>query len=352
MLASYAKKYKIPFIYANQVGGNDSILFDGVSLAYDKSGRLAAQAADFEEDMVLFDTQSDGVDYSENIRSIAETESASIFKALIMGTRDYATKCGFTKAVVGLSGGIDSAVTACVAVEALGKDNVLNIFMPSQYTSRDNYEDTKKLADNLGTEYRIVPIDSMFGEFIKYLSPEYEREAPGVTEQNIQARIRGSILMGVSNKEGRLLLSTGNKSELAVGYCTLYGDMNGGLSVISDVPKTKVYEIARLFNVKRERIPQRILEKAPSAELKPDQTDQDDLPPYDVLDAILKEYVEEMKSVDEIVAMGFDTKIVNDIVKRIHRNEYKRNQAPPGLKVTSKAFGYGRRFPLAQRYFI
>jgi NAD+ synthetase len=252
--------------------------------------------------------------------------------------------------VVGLSGGIDSALTASIAVEALGKQNVLTVFMPSRYTSKDNYEDTRKLACNLDVELLNIPIDSMFKEFVRFLSPSFNEATPGVVEQNLQARIRGTILMALSNKHGSLLLSTGNKSELAVGYCTLYGDMSGGLAVISDVPKTVIYKLAHFYNRNKEVIPERIIRKAPSAELKPDQTDQDDLPPYEELDPILKSYIEDAKGADELVKMGFNKTLVTDIISKVDRNEYKRHQAAPGLKVTSKAFGYGRRYPIAQRF--
>jgi NAD+ synthetase len=346
MLGSAARKYKIPVVAANQVGGNDSLLFDGISVAFDSQGNIAARACDFEEDLVVFDTESSEGD----IHSITVSDTESLLKALITGTRDYVKKCGFSKVVVGLSGGIDSALTAYIAAEALGSENVLTVFMPSRYTSRDNFEDTKQLAENLGLAYQEIPIDGMFKEFLRYISPGFQDEDPGITEQNIQARIRGTVLMGLSNKHGHLVLSTGNKSEMAIGYCTLYGDMNGGLSVISDVPKTMVYEVSCFINREKEFIPKRIIEKAPSAELKPGQSDQDDLPPYEILDQILKGYVEELKSVGELVEMGFDRELVADVVSRIHKNEYKRHQAAPGIKVTSKAFGYGRRYPLAQRY--
>jgi len=346
MHMAIARKYATPFIFANQVGGNDSVLFDGNSTFYDRGGNIVSRAHDFEEDLIVFDLETGTGD----IRQAAASGNESILKALVMGTRDYVTKCGFSQVIVGLSGGIDSAVTVSVAALALGKDNVSAVFMPSRYTSRDNFEDTRKLAENLGVGYEIIPIDSMFKEFVKFLSPKFETDAPGITEQNIQARIRGTILMGISNREGRLVLSTGNKSELAVGYCTLYGDMSGGLAVISDVPKTVVYDLAKLINREKEIIPARIITKAPSAELKPDQEDQDDLPAYDVLDRILKGYVEEACGVDDLVSMGYDRKLVEDIISRIDRSEYKRHQAPPGLKVTSKAFGYGRRYPLAQRF--
>jgi len=345
LLGSVARKYGIPVVSVNQVGGNDSLLFDGISAAFDSSGNRRSQACDFKEDLVIFDSET----FEGDIHEITASDTESVLNALIMGTRDYMKKCGFSKAVIGLSGGIDSALTAYIAAEALGRENVLTVFMPSPYTSRENYEDTRQFADNLGLEYKVIPIDDIFKTFLKVLSPDFNDD-PGITEQNIQARIRGTLLMGISNRDGSLLLSTGNKSELAVGYCTMYGDMNGGLAVISDVPKTMVYEVSRFINREKEYIPSRVIEKAPSAELKPDQTDQDDLPAYSVLDAILKGYVEELKSPDELAAEGFDKKLVADVISRISRNEYKRHQAAPGLKVTSKAFGYGRRYPLAQRY--
>ena len=349
LFSRIAEKYAVPLFYANQVGGNDSLLFDGVSMAFDATGRLIAQAKDFEEDLIVVDKASEK-GATGPMRFIAESEAESVIKALVAGTRDYLHKCGFKKGVIGLSGGIDSALTACIAVLALGSENVSLIFMPSGYTSQENFEDTKGLADNLKAEYEIVPIDPIFEAFTQKVSPDFDPDTPGVTEQNIQARIRGTILMARSNKNGSLVLSTGNKSELAVGYCTLYGDMNGGLAVISDVPKTLVYELCNKINEQHGYIPQRIIDKPPSAELKPDQTDQDDLPPYDLLDAILKAYVEEHKEVADIVAMGFDRQQVADIIRRVDLSEYKRQQAAPGLRVTSKAFGYGRRYPIAQRY--
>ncbi len=346
MLGCVARKYGVPLIYANQVGGNDSVLFDGASLAFDALGNVTALAMDFEEDMVIADLEHPDCN---DIHLVSESQNASILKALVTGTRDYIRKCGFSKAVVGLSGGIDSALTIVIAAMALGRDNVAAVFMPSPYTSPDNYEDTTVLCQNLGISLTTIPIASVFNAFTTALSPGFRAgAAPGITEQNIQARIRGALLMAISNRDGCLVLSTGNKSELAVGYCTLYGDMNGGLAVISDVPKTLVYALSRHINDQRPTIPERILEKAPSAELKPNQTDQDDLPPYDVLDAILKASIEDLKGYDEIVRMGFDPTIVQDILSRIDRNEYKRHQAAPGLKVTSKAFGYGRRYPLAK----
>ncbi|MBW1840657.1 MAG: NAD+ synthase [Deltaproteobacteria bacterium] len=352
MFGTMAEKYGVPFIFANQVGGNDSVLYDGISAVFDINGNIVARARDFEEDFVIFDTTArEGSEFmSDQRHAVSGSDIESILNALVMGTRDYVTKCGFSTAVVGLSGGIDSALTACVAAKALGRENVSAVFMPSRYTSDDNFQDTHQLSENIGIEIETIPIDGIFDEFLKYLSPVFDKTSPGITEQNIQARIRGSILMGLSNKHGSLVLSTGNKSELAVGYCTLYGDMNGGLAVISDVPKTMVYELARFINAEKTMIPQRIVEKAPSAELKPDQADEDDLPPYDILDPILKGYIEDFKGLEDLVEMGFERHLVKDVISRIHRNEYKRYQAAPGLKVTSKAFGYGRRYPLAQQY--
>ncbi len=346
MLSRISQKYGVCLLYANQVGGNDSILFDGNSCAFNTKGELIAQARDFEEDLVVVDLEKKTGDVHE----VSDSEMASLEKSLVIGTRDYVTKCGFSKAIIGLSGGIDSALTACIAVSALGAENVTTLFMPSEYTSQDNFEDTKCLADNLGVQFLNIPIHDIFMAFIKFISPEFNPREPGVTEQNLQARIRGTLLMAMSNRDGALLLSTGNKSELAMGYCTLYGDMNGGLAVISDVPKTMVYDLARFINTQKETIPLSIIEKPPSAELKPDQTDQDDLPPYELLDPVLKAYIEDFKGADDLVGMGFDPKLVGSIISRVDQNEYKRHQAPPGLKVTSKAFGYGRRYPLAQRY--
>jgi len=346
MFRDIAKKYEVPLLHVNQVGGNDSVLFDGISLAFDSKGNMAARARDFEEDMVVFDTHSQKGD----LHPVSGTDTESVLNALIMGTRDYVRKCGFSRAVVGVSGGIDSALTAFIAAQALGKENVAVIFMPSQYTRKENFEDTKELAANLGIKLFQVPIERIFGTFLQELSPLFKGVATEVTGQNIQARIRQIILMALSNKLGYLLLSTGNKSELAIGYCTLYGDMSGGLAVISDVPKTMVYRIARLINEEKEAIPKRIIQKAPSAELKPEQLDKDDLPSYEILDGILKAYIEDNKAAEDIIGMGFDPSIVRDIISRVDRNEYKRHQAPPGLRVTTKSFGYGRRCPIAQRY--
>jgi len=347
MFSAMAKKYRVPLINVNQIGGNDSVLFDGISIAFDDKGEIVAMASDFEEDMVVFDTDN----YNGDIHTVSETDTASTLNALITGTRDYIQKCGFSKAVVGLSGGIDSALTLCIAVKALGKENVIAVFMPSEYTSDDNFEDSRKLTDNLGIKLITIPIKDLYNKFLQDLSPLFRGVATEVTGQNIQARIRGVFLMAISNKLGYLLLSTGNKSEMAVGYCTLYGDMSGGLAVLSDVPKTMVYQISRLINKETEVIPVRIIRKPPTAELRPDQLDQDDLPPYEVLDGILKAYIEENRTDEEIVRMGFDPSVVRDIIGRIKKNEYKRQQAPPGLKVTARAFGYGRRYPIANKYF-
>ncbi|MDA8141770.1 MAG: NAD+ synthase [Desulfobacteraceae bacterium] len=346
LLSNLAAKHKMPLVFANQVGGNDHILFEGVSAAFDSHGRLVARCRDFEEDYVVFDS---GSGRGES-HPVAASDVQAVLRALVMGTRDYVTKCGFKKVVIGLSGGVDSALVSCIAVQALGAKNVATVFMPSRFTSPDNFEDTRQLARNLGISYSIIPIDGIYTDFVKLLRPQAAPDDLTLTEQNVQARIRGTLLMGISNRDGCMVLSTGNKSELAVGYCTLYGDMNGGLAVISDVHKTLVYEICRLVNDSGEIIPRRILEKAPSAELKPDQTDQDDLPPYDRLDAILKGYVEEARSADELIAAGHEPRVVADVIARVDRNEYKRHQAAPGLKVTVKAFGEGRRYPLAKRF--
>lgn len=346
MLGSIARKYQVPLLYINQVGGNDGLLFDGLSVAFDPTGQIVTRASDFKEEMVIFDTEKQKGD----LCPVTKTDTESVLESLTMGTRDYARKCGFTRAVVGLSGGIDSAVVICIAAQALGRENVVGVFMPSQYTSMQSLEDSRELAKNLGIKFIQLSIIEIFDSILRELTPLFRDVETEITGQNIQARARGILLMAISNKLGHLLLSTGNKSEIAVGYCTLYGDMSGGLAVISDVPKTTVYELAHLINRQKEVIPERIFQKPPSAELKPDQTDQNDLPPYDILDDILRAYIEENKEIDEIVAAGFDPAIVRDVVYRVDRNEYKRYQAPPGLKVTTKSFGCGRRYPIAQRY--
>ncbi len=347
MLSEIARKYRRPLIYVNQVGGNDELIFDGASFAMDVEGELAAQCRDFEEDLVVYDTEKQG----GPVHPVSDQE-ASIFKALVMGTRDYSEKCGFKKVILGLSGGIDSALTAVIAVKALGKSNVLAVMMPSQYSSEGSLQDGKKLAKNLGIEYRVIPIERIFQSYQNSLKEIFRGKKPDVAEENIQARIRGNLLMAISNKFGYLVLTTGNKSETAVGYSTLYGDMAGGLAVISDVPKTLVYRLARYANREREVIPEAIIEKAPSAELRPNQQDEDSLPPYSILDGILKAYVEDNLNPQDIVSLGYSPELVNEIIRRVDANEFKRRQAVPGIRVTSKAFGMGRRLPIAQKYRI
>lgn len=342
-----AGEARVPFVLVNQVGGNDDLLFDGHSFALDAGGRLLAQARGFEEDLVMVDLKTG----RGEVCPAAETEAEEMFRALVMGVRDYLGKCGYRKAVLGLSGGVDSALVAVIAVNALGPGNVTALSMPSPYTAPESVTSAQRLAENLGIPIDVVPIGGLFDAYRKTLSPLWRgSDREDVTEENIQARIRGNLLMAVSNKTGSMVLSTGNKSELAVGYCTLYGDMAGGLAVISDVPKMKVYQLARWINREREIIPQFILERPPSAELKPGQTDQDSLPPYEVLDPILEGYIEKHLSIQQLVEQGFDAQLVRDIIAKVDHNEYKRKQAAPGLRVTSKAFGSGRRFPIAQRY--
>ncbi len=351
IIAGHAVKHKVPMIYVNQVGGQDSILFEGQSLAMNNKGRIIACAEQFKEDFVVVDTET--MDMAKTIRMAKnneDSENSTVLKALVMGTLDYVTKCGFKKGLVGLSGGIDSAVTAAIACQALGKDNILGVALPSPYTSQESIDDARKLAKNLGIHFEVLPIHDVFDAMLETLTPIFPNKPPDVTEQNIQARIRGNLLMALSNKFGYMLLSTGNKTEMAVGYCTLYGDLSGGLAVISDIPKCQVYKLAKLINRKKKIIPERIITKAPSAELAPDQKDQDDLPPYEILDQILRAYLEEDRSIKDIVAMGFDPAVVEDIVHRVRINEYKRKQAPMVLKVTTKAFGYGRRYPTTEKY--
>jgi NAD+ synthase/NAD+ synthase (glutamine-hydrolysing) len=347
MLRSIAVNQRRPVVYVNQVGGNDSLIFDGASMALTSDGKVAAQALSFEEDLVLFDTASG----AGEIHPQPKEEIAYAYRALVIGTRDYVQKCGFKKVLVGLSGGVDSAVVAAIAVDALGAENLLGVSMPGPYSSEGSRADAKALAGNLGIPFITVPITDVFETYLSALAPAFGNRPRDVTEENIQARIRGNYLMALSNKFGSMVLSTGNKSELAVGYCTLYGDMAGGLAVISDVPKLMVYELARHINRERELIPRSTIEKAPSAELRPNQKDEDSLPPYDVLDRILKAYIEDLRSPQEIADhYGFDIKMVRDIALHVDRNEYKRKQAAPGLKITSRAFGFGRPFPIAQKF--
>ena len=347
MLRALACSHRRPVVYVNQVGGDDTLVFDGSSVALTADGRIAAQARAFEEDIVLFDTATGEGD----LRPQPAGEISLALQALVAGARDYVHKCGFHKALVGLSGGIDSSVVACIAVAALGKQNVTGIAMPGPYSSEGSIRDARQLASNLGIELIVLPITHVFEAYRKALADAFSECPPDVTEENIQARIRGNMLMALSNKFGALVLSTGNKSEIGVGYCTLYGDMAGGLAVISDVPKTMVYDLARVINRERELVPLSSIEKPPSAELRPNQTDRDSLPPYDVLDRILKAYVEEVRAPEEIAShFGLPLDLVRDITLKVDRNEYKRKQAAPGLKITSRAFGFGRPFPIAQKF--
>ncbi|MBS1816565.1 MAG: NAD+ synthase [Acidobacteria bacterium] len=348
MLASMARKYGVPLLYVNQCGGNDDLVFDGRSCAFNAEGAPIARGAAFATDVVIADLA-----HTANIGPpsdlVAESE---VWRALVLGTRDYARKCGFGSVVLGLSGGIDSALTAAIAADALGPANVLGVLMPSPYSSRGSIDDSLALASNLGIQTLTLPIASAMQAMEGTLADAFAGTERDVTEENIQARIRGNLLMALSNKRGALLLTTGNKSELAVGYCTLYGDMSGGLAVIADVPKTMVYRVARWLNHREERevIPEPVLTKAPSAELRPNQTDQDSLPPYDVLDDILQRYIERHESAATIIAAGFDAATVTRVLRLVRIAEFKRKQAAPGLKVTDRAFGTGWRMPIAARY--
>ena len=346
LMSGHARKHGLPMAFVNQVGGNDELVFDGASMAFDRLGRPQRLLPAFREAVELVETGSEGSPDEPRRRERIEL----VHDALVLGVRDYVRKCGFASAVIGLSGGIDSAVTACIAVAALGKENVLGVTMPSEFSSTGSVEDSRALAASLGIGLRVVPIGPVYSEYLRMLAPEFAGRKPDVTEENIQARIRGNILMAFSNKLGSLVLSTGNKSELAVGYCTLYGDMSGGMCVLSDVPKTMVYELAHYINREREMIPAATITKPPSAELRPNQTDQDTLPPYDVLDAIIERYVDDGQSAGEIVEAGFAAETVSWVIRTINRNEYKRRQAATGIKVTGKAFGIGWRMPLAARY--
>ncbi|HKD83783.1 MAG TPA: NAD+ synthase [Terriglobales bacterium] len=346
MLTAIATNYRVPVAMVNQVGGNDSLVFDGSSFVIGPDGSVIAQAKSFEEDLICFDTDT----LAGDIHSRDEGLEASAYSALVLGTRDYVHKCGFRQVVLGLSGGIDSALTACIAVDALGRENVVGVGMPGPYSSRGSIDDAAALARNLGIRFELVPIGDIFDSYGGSLAPVFAGRTPDVTEENIQARIRGSLMMAISNKFGCLLLTTGNKSELGVGYCTLYGDMCGGLAVISDVPKTLVYKLAEYVNSRAPVIPRSTIEKPPSAELRPDQKDSDSLPPYDVLDTILEEYIEDNRSPEAIaVAHGFDLALVRRVACMVDKSEYKRQQAAPGLKISEKAFGFGRRYPIAAK---
>jgi NAD+ synthase (glutamine-hydrolysing) len=350
MLKAIAVEHRLPVVYVNVVGGNDSLIFDGSSCAFNARGELCARARSFEEDLVIFDTTSE----ARHLHPEPTSETEAVYQALVLGVKDYVRKCGFKTAIVGLSGGIDSSVVAVIATRALGPGNVFGVSMPGPYSSPGSVRDARELAANLGIHFRVIPITSIYESYTSSLAPAFGDRPPDVTEENIQARIRGNILMALSNKYCGLLLSTGNKSELAVGYCTLYGDMAGGLAVIADIPKTMVYELARYINCEGKGngpIPQASLEKAPSAELRANQTDQDTLPPYDVLDTILRAYVEENLCAQDIIArFHLDPGVVHQTICRVTHAEYKRQQAAPALRVTAKAFGIGRRFPIANKF--
>ena len=346
IVRSHATKHQIPFLFVNQVGANDELIFDGRSICLDGAGDPLVVFPPFEEHVQTISVDRDGVPDSY----VPQEEIASVHQALVLGVRDYMDKCGFSSAILGMSGGIDSAVTCCIAVEAIGAENVVAVTMPGPYSSTGSIEDSRKLAENLAIRFEVIPISPAYEAYINSLQDHFEGREPDITEENFQARIRGNILMALSNKFGHLVLSTGNKSELAVGYCTLYGDMSGGLSVIADVPKTMVYELAHHINRDSIIIPQEIVNKPPSAELRENQTDQDTLPPYEVLDEILHYYVDEHYSMADLLQQDFDPETVKWVIRAVDRNEYKRRQAVPGLKVTSKAFGMGRRMPIAAKF--
>lgn len=345
MLSAIARRHRLPVIMVNQVGGNDSLIFDGTSLALTPDGSCIARGASFQEDLILVDTKT----LTGDIRPSSEpNEDSAVYAALVLGTRDYVRKCGFKKAIVGLSGGIDSALVAAIATEALGKENVIGVGMPSEYSSRGSIDDARQLAQNLGIRYELIPIKDIFHAHLKALAPAFTGLPEDTTEENLQSRIRGTLLMALSNKLSALVLTTGNKSEMAVGYCTLYGDMVGALAVIGDVLKTAVYRLSHYVNRDREIIPMSTLSKAPSAELRPGQKDTDALPPYDILDPILEAFVERYQGTATIAStQGQELSYVRKILQLVERSEYKRQQAAPVLKVTEKSFGNGRRFPIA-----
>jgi len=351
LLARQSRQYELPLLMVNQIGGNDELIFDGCSLALNSSGEIVSQAPQFSEKILYIDSCDLKQSTQHSAAFVPPTRMAQLESALTLGIRDYFQKCGFSEAIIGLSGGIDSALTCTLAVKALGPNKVWGITMPSPYSSGGSIEDSQTLADNLGIRFDIVPIKDLFQSYLDTLQPIFAGRPAGLAEENIQARIRGNILMSIANKFNRLLLATGNKSELAVGYCTLYGDMSGGLAPISDLPKGVVYELSRYCNRAGVIIPEATLTKEPSAELKPDQKDQDSLPPYDLLDRVLELYIDKGAAIEVIIAdEGFPEETVNWIISAVKRNEYKRRQAPPGLKVTGKAFGCGRRMPIAARY--
>jgi NAD+ synthase (glutamine-hydrolysing) len=346
MLATIARNYKVPVAMVNQVGGNDSLVFDGSSLVLNGEGKVVAQGRSFEEDLLYFDSKT----LTGEVREQVAGEEASVYAALVLGTRDYMHKCGFQNAIVGLSGGIDSALTAAIAAEAVGPENVLGIGMPGPFSSEGSIEDARALAQNLGIRFELLPINHVFEAYRQTLQEVFAGRKEDVTEENLQSRARGTLLMALSNKLGAIVLSTGNKSELGVGYCTLYGDMVGGLAVISDVPKTLVYRLSHYVNSRRPVIPPATLEKPPSAELRPNQKDTDTLPPYEVIDAVLEDYVEDSHPPERIAAdHGFALAIVRRVIGMVDGAEYKRQQAAPGIKISAKAFGYGRRLPIAAK---
>ncbi len=352
MFATTATRFHAPVVVVNQVGGNDSLVFDGSSFVMNAKGEVLAAAASFAEDLVFADIFPDKDAATGDNHANLPDEVEAVYEALVLGTRDYIRKCGFSKVLIGLSGGIDSSLTAALAVDAVGAENVTGIGMPGPYSSEGSVRDARDMASSLGIRFEISPISSIYEQFVTTLQPLFANYKPDVTEENLQARLRGVTLMALSNKYNALVLTTGNKSEIAVGYCTLYGDMCGGLAVISDVPKTLVYALSRVANARHPgAIPESVFEKPPSAELRPDQKDSDSLPPYDVLDNILRAYVEEYRTPPEIAAwLGLPLELVAGVTVKVDRNEYKRQQAAPGLRVTTKAFGIGRRFPIAQRY--
>lgn len=346
MLTHYTKKYGIPFIYVNQIGGNDELVFDGSSMVYDADGQLILHGKSFEEDMIIYDTDKSYPnipDWKEDI--------SWLYRGLVYGVRDYFHKNGFSKALLGLSGGVDSALVACIAAEALGRKNVLGVMMPSRYTSQESKDDARQLAKNLGIEYREISIEKLFDEYISIFNPEGEIHGD-LAEENIQARIRGNLLMFISNREGRVLLCPSNKSEIAVGYSTLYGDSCGGIAVIGDILKTEVYELCKYVNRDVEIIPNNIITKAPTAELREGQKDEDSLPPYSILDKVLKMYIEERVPLEEIIDKGYDRQTVYRIINMIDRAEYKRRQIPPIIKLSDGDFGMGRRHPMVHGFRV
>ncbi len=348
LLRHLASKYRAPFLYVNQVGGQDSLVFDGNSMAVDKTGRVVARCGDFVEDLLVVELSQEKVSGAQH--DVSGCSEEALIKALELGLLDYMRRSGFKKAVLGLSGGIDSALSATIAMRALGPENVLGVLMPSPFTSKESIEDALELAEKLKIDTITIPINDIFESYLKSLSPVFSDMPVDTTEENIQARIRGNILMAISNKFGHIVISTGNKSELAVGYCTLYGDLSGGYALICDVPKTMVYRLAGFLNKDKVLIPERILTKPPSAELRMNQKDQDELPPYELVDTVIHMYLEKGASPDDIIAEGLDPAMVKKVIRMIDRSEYKRQQVPFGPKVTSRAFGCGRRYPVAHGY--